>query len=217
MYLYCPFFIPYDTIIHGLQNHDKPMENDMKKSKAALLWDLFTTFFKIGAFTIGGGLAMLPIIEREIVDRKQYIPKEEIVDAFAISQSLPGVIAINSAFYIGYRIAGVAGAIVTAIGVILPSFISILAIAILFDTVSGNVYVSKALTGIKAGVAGVIAVTVVRLGKSVIKDWFALILAVLAFAVTTWLDVSIVFIIAAGALAGYLYYQAGRVKRHDTD
>jgi len=193
------------------------MENDMKKSKAALLWDLFTTFFKIGAFTIGGGLAMLPIIEREIVDRKQYIPKEEIVDAFAISQSLPGVIAINSAFYIGYRIAGVAGAIVTAIGVILPSFISILAIAILFDTVSGNVYVSKALTGIKAGVAGVIAVTVVRLGKSVIKDWFALILAVLAFAVTTWLDVSIVFIIAAGALAGYLYYQAGRVKRHDTD
>ncbi|HOK43579.1 MAG TPA: chromate transporter [Thermoclostridium caenicola] len=189
----------------------------MKKSRAALLWDLFITFFKIGAFTIGGGLAMLPIIEREIVDNKQYISKEEIVDAFAISQSLPGVIAINSAFYIGYRIAGIAGAVVTAIGVILPSFISILAIAILFDTVSGNVYVSKALTGIKAGVAGVIAVTVVRLGKSVIKDWFALILAVLAFAVTTWLDVSIVFIIAAGALAGYLYYQAGRVKRHDTD
>jgi len=193
------------------------MEKRMKKSRAALLWDLFITFFKIGAFTIGGGLAMLPIIEREIVDNKQYISKEEIVDAFAISQSLPGVIAINSAFYIGYRIAGIAGAVVTAIGVILPSFISILAIAILFDTVSGNVYVSKALTGIKAGVAGVIAVTVVRLGKSVIKDWFALILAVLAFAVTTWLDVSIVFIIAAGALAGYLYYQAGRVKRHDTD
>jgi len=217
MYLYCPFFIPYDTIIHGLQNHDKPMENDMKKSKAALLWDLFTTFFKIGAFTIGGGLAMLPIIEREIVDRKQYIPKEEIVDAFAISQSLPGVIAINSAFYIGYRIAGVAGAIVTAIGVILPSFISILAIAILFDTVSGNVYVNKALTGVKAGVAGVIAVTVVRLGRSVIKDWFALILAVLAFVLTTWFDVSIVFIIAAGALAGYLYYQVRRMRQHDID
>lgn len=189
----------------------------MKKSKAALLWDLFTTFFKIGAFTIGGGLAMLPIIEREIVDRKQYIPKEEIVDAFAISQSLPGVIAINSAFYIGYRIAGVAGAIVTAIGVILPSFISILAIAILFDTVSGNVYVNKALTGVKAGVAGVIAVTVVRLGRSVIKDWFALILAVLAFVLTTWFDVSIVFIIAAGALAGYLYYQVRRMRQHDID
>jgi len=193
------------------------MEKDMKKSKAALLWDLFATFFKIGAFTIGGGLAMLPIIEREIVDKKQYIPKEEIVDAFAISQSLPGVIAINSAFYIGYRIAGVAGALVTAIGVILPSFITILAIAILFDTVSGNVYVSKALTGVKAGVAGVIAVTVVRLGKSVIKDWFALILVVLAFVLTTWFDVSIVIIIAVGALAGYLYYQVRRMRRHDID
>jgi len=193
------------------------MEKDMKKSKAALLWDLFATFFKIGAFTIGGGLAMLPIIEREIVDKKQYIPKEEIVDALAISQSLPGVIAINSAFYIGYRIAGVAGALVTAIGVILPSFITILAIAILFDTVSGNVYVSKALTGVKAGVAGVIAVTVVRLGKSVIKDWFALILVVLAFVLTTWFDVSIVIIIAVGALAGYLYYQVRRMRRHDID
>lgn len=189
----------------------------MKKSKAALLLDLFVTFFKIGAFTIGGGLAMLPIIEREIVDRKKYISKEEIVDAFALSQSLPGVIAINSGIYIGYRIAGVAGAVVTAFGVILPSFISILLIAVLLTTVSGNVYVSKALTGVKAGVAGVIAVTVVRLGKTVIKDVFAIILAVLAFVLTTWLDVSIVVIIAGGALAGYLYYHIRRMKHHDTD
>ena len=177
------------------------LENSMKKTKAALLFDLFITFFKIGAFTIGGGLAMLPIIEREIVDKKKYISKEEIVDAFAVSQSLPGVIAINSGIYIGYRIAGIAGAVVTAFGVILPSFIIILAIAILFTTVSGNVYVNKALTGVKAGVAGVITVTVFRLGKSVIKDVFALVLAVLAFVLTTWLGVSIVIIIAAGALA----------------
>lgn len=187
----------------------------MKKSKTAILWDLFITFFKIGAFTIGGGLAMLPIIEREIVDKKQYISKEEIVDAFAISQSLPGVIAINSAIYIGYRIAGIVGAVVTTFGVVLPSFIIILAIAMLFTTVSGNVYVNKALTGVKAGVAGVIAVTVIRLGKSVIKDVFAIILAVLAFILTTWLDVSIVIVIAGGALAGYLYYHVRRMKRHD--
>lgn len=187
----------------------------MKKSKAAILWDLFITFLKIGAFTIGGGLAMLPIIEREIVDKKQYISKEEIVDAFAISQSLPGVIAINSAIYIGYRIAGIVGAVVTAFGVVLPSFITILAIAILFTTVSGNAYVNKALTGVKAGVAGVIAVSVIRLGKSVIKDGFAIILAVLAFVLTTWLDVSIVIVIAGGALAGYLYYHVRRMKRHD--
>lgn len=139
------------------------------------------------------------------------------MDAFAVSQSLPGVIAINSGIYIGYRIAGIAGAVVTAFGVILPSFIIILAIAILFTTVSGNVYVNKALTGVKAGVAGVITVTVFRLGKSVIKDVFALVLAVLAFVLTTWLGVSIVIIIAAGALAGYLYYHIRRMRHHDTD
>lgn len=189
----------------------------MKKTKAALLWDLFITFFKIGAFTIGGGLAMLPLIEREISERKKYISKEEIVDAFAVSQSLPGIIAINSGIYIGYRVAGIAGAVVTALGVILPSFIIILIIAILFSTVSGNIYVTKALTGVKAGVAGVIAVTVVRLGKSVVRDVFALVLAILAFVLTTWLGIGIVFIIAGGALAGFLYYYIMRMKRNDTD
>ena len=186
----------------------------MKKTSAAVLWDLFITFFKIGAFTIGGGLAMLPLIEREIVDKKKYISKEEVVDAFAVSQSLPGVIAINSGIYIGYRIAGVAGAFVTAFGVTLPSFVTILLIAILFATVSGNVYVDKALTGVKAGVAGVIAVTVVNLGKSVIRDPFAIILAILAFMLTAWLDVSIVIIIAGGALAGLLYYRIMRMRRN---
>jgi len=192
----------------------KKTGKDMKKTSAAVLWDLFITFFKIGAFTIGGGLAMLPLIEREIVDKKKYISKEEVVDAFAVSQSLPGVIAINSGIYIGYRIAGVAGAFVTAFGVTLPSFVTILLIAILFATVSGNVYVDKALTGVKAGVAGVIAVTVVNLGKSVIRDPFAIILAILAFMLTAWLDVSIVIIIAGGALAGLLYYRIMRMRRN---
>lgn len=187
------------------------------KSKPAVLWDLFVTFFKIGAFTIGGGLAMLPLIEREIVEKKKYISKEEIVDAFAVSQSLPGVIAINSGIYIGYRIAGIAGAFVTAFGVILPSFITILVIAMLFDTVSGNVYVDRALTGVKAGVAGVIAVTVVRLGKSVIKDPFAIVLAVLAFILTAWFGVGIVIVIAGGAVAGLVYYHIMRMRRNDAD
>ena len=189
----------------------------MEKKKTAVLLDLFITFFKIGAFTIGGGLAMLPIIEREIVDRKHYISQEEIIDAFAVSQSLPGVIAINSAIYVGYRIAGFLGAIVTALGVILPSFISIIVIAILFTSVSGNVYINKALTGVKAGVAGIIAVTVVRLGKKVIQDIFAVVLAVCAFVLTAWLGVSIIIIIVSGALLGFIYYYVGRITRNDSD
>jgi chromate transporter len=189
----------------------------MEKKKSEVLLDLFITFMKIGAFTIGGGLAMLPVIEREIVDRKRYISQEEIIDAFAASQSLPGIIAINSSIYIGYRIAGFAGAAVSAIGVVLPSFVAILALAILFSTVSGNEYVSKALTGVKAGVAGLIVVTIVRLGRRVIRDIFGLALAVGAFVLTTWFGVGIVTAIAAGALLGFLIYFVGRVRRNDPD
>ncbi len=186
----------------------------MEKSKSKVLWDLFFTFFKIGAFTIGGGLAMLPVIEREIVDKKGYIDKEEVIDAFAVSQSLPGVIAINSAIYVGYRINRFVGALVTALGVILPSFITILIIAVLFKTVSGNVWVNKALTGVKAGVAGVIVVSVAGLGKKTIKDVFALVLALVAFVLAAVFDVSIVIIVITGALLGCLYYGIWRVRKH---
>lgn len=189
----------------------------MEKKKSAILLDLFITFMKIGAFTIGGGLAMLPIIEREIVEKKQYISHEEIVDAFAVSQSLPGIIAINSAIYVGYRIAGVLGAIVTTIGVVLPSFVTIILIAMFFTSIQGNTLINKALTGVKAGVAGIIGVAVVRLGKKVIKDTFALILAVVAFILAAFLDISIVIIVLAGALSGYLYYSVRRLKQHDID
>lgn len=190
-------------------------EKESKKTRFKILLDLFFTFFKVGAFTIGGGLAMLPVIEREIVDKKGYINKEEIIDAFAISQSLPGVIAINSAIYVGYRIAGLMGALCTAFGVVLPSFITILAIALLFPTISGNVWVNKALTGVKAGVAGVIAVSVVNLAKKALKDTFGIIIALVAFILAVLFDVSIVYIVLAGAFLGYLYYGL-RGAKHDT-
>jgi chromate transporter len=185
-----------------------------KEKKNRILLDLFITFFKIGAFTIGGGLAMLPLIEREIVDKKGYIDKEEIVDAFAISQSLPGIIAINSSIYVGYRVAGLVGSIVTALGIILPSFISIILIAMLFSSVSGNEYVNKALTGVKAGVAGVIAAAVVSLGKKVIKNVFSVILAVVAFIMAAIFDVSIVIIVLMGAISGYLYYVVRGIRKN---
>jgi len=180
---------------------------NMKKTNSKVLWDLFFTFFKIGTFTIGGGLAMLPVIEREIVDKKGYINKEEIVDAFAVSQSLPGVIAINSAIYVGYRIAGFIGALVAVLGVVLPSFIIILLIAVLFSTVSGNPIIDKALTGAKAGIAGVIAFAVVRLGKRIIRDIFSLVLAVAAFIVAFLFDINIALIIILGALSGFVFYR----------
>jgi len=191
------------------------MDKDRKKFRVLL--DLFVTFFKIGAFTIGGGLAMIPVIEKEIVDKKGYIGKEEIIDAFAVSQSLPGVIAINSAIYVGYRIAGFLGAVVTTLGVVLPSFIIILAIAVLFKTVSGIAWVDKLLTGAKAGIAGVIFVSVVNLSKKAIKDVFGIVIAAAAFVLAAIFDVSIVIMIPAGAFLGYLYHKVREMKKHDTD
>lgn len=191
------------------------MDTDRKKFRVLL--DLFVTFFKIGAFTIGGGLAMIPVIEKEIVDKKGYIGKEEIIDAFAVSQSLPGVIAINSAIYVGYRISGFLGAVVTTLGVVLPSFIIILAIAVLFKTVSGIAWVDKLLTGAKAGIAGVIFVSVVNLSKKAIKDVFGIVIAAAAFVLAAIFDVSIVIIIPAGAFLGYLYHKVREMKKHDTD
>lgn len=190
---------------------------DKSKKRTKVLLDLFITFFKIGAFTLGGGLAMVPVIEKEIVDKKGYIGKEEIIDAFAVSQSLPGVIAINSAIYVGYRIAGFIGAVVTALGVVLPSFTVILAIAVLFESVSGNVRLDKLLTGAKAGIAGVIFVSVVNLSKKAIKDVFGIVTAIAAFIAAFVFDVSVVIIILAGAFSGYLYHRVRKMKKHDTD
>jgi chromate transporter len=190
------------------------MKNDIKNKRFKVLLDLFLTFFKIGMFTIGGGMAMIPVIEREIVDKKKYIDKEEIIDAFAVSQSLPGVIAINSAIYVGYRIAGFLGAVASTLGVVLPSFIIILAIAILFTNITGNVWVDKALTGVKAGVAGVIVTAIIRIGKRIIRNVFAIVLAIIAFILAAVFDVSIVIIVLAGALSGYLYYGIREAKKH---
>lgn len=190
---------------------------DTESNRIKILMDLFFTFLKIGAFTIGGGLAMLPVIEKEIVDKKKYIGKEEIVDAFAVSQSLPGIIAINSAIYVGYRVSGILGAIFSALGVILPSFVVILAIAIMFTNTTGNIHVNKALTGVKAGIAGVIVVTVIKLGKKVIKDAFALIIAVVSFICIAVFDISIVIVLLSGAFLGYLYYGIRRAEKNDSD
>lgn len=163
-------------------------------------------FFKIGAFTIGGGLAMLPLIEKEVVDKQKWVSREEIVDIFAVTQSVPGVIAINSSIYIGYKVYGLPGAISAALGVILPSFIIIIPIAFLMINFSDNAYVKKAFTGIRAGVAALIALTSIRLAKSVIKDKLGLILAILSLLAIVVFDIHAILPIAAGALAGLLFY-----------
>ena len=176
----------------------------MRKTEFKKLWRMFTIFFRIGAFTIGGGYAMLPLIEREVVENEQWVTREEIIDVFAVSQSLPGVIAINSSMFIGYKIAGIPGLIMASLGVILPSFLSILAIAFVLIKIRDNIYISKAFTGIRSGVTALIALTAIKLGQATIKDKFGFLVAVIAFVSIVVFDIHAYWMILFGALAGFI-------------
>jgi chromate transporter len=159
---------------------------------------LFWTFFKLGLFTIGGGMAMIPLMQGIIVDKKKWMTEEEIVDCIAVSQGLPGVIAINMATYIGHQKKGIGGAIAATIGVILPSLITIIAVVELLRGIGDNRYVNGALTGIKAAATGLIA-------YSAYKGPFQWVLAVAAFGLIILLDVNAVWVILAGIALGLAY------------
>jgi chromate transporter len=164
------------------------------------LFEIFITFFKIGAFTIGGGLAMLPLIEREVVENKKWVEKEDIADIFAIVQSVPGVIAINSSIFIGYKKAKMRGAFAAALGVILPSFIIIILIAKVLFGIQDNIFIKKAFAGSKAGVTALLLTTVAKLSRSSIKNKKAVVLAILAFVAINLFSVHAFITIIAGGI-----------------
>jgi chromate transporter len=181
--------------------------------KAKDLCIMFGSFFKIGAFTIGGGYAMLPLIEREFVEVRGWVSPEEIVDVFAIAQSLPGVIAINTSIFIGYKIGGVIGAIVAAAGMILPSFFSILLIAVFLVNVQNNIWVQKAFAGVRAGVTAMILLAGIKLGKSILRNPPAWAIAAISFAAMIFFGVGAILVILASALAGFVIFGIVKAKK----
>ena len=172
------------------------------------LFQLIATFFKIGLFTIGGGLAMLPLIQHTIVDKKKWLTDDEMADCIAISQSLPGVIAINAATYIGKTRKGFVGALAASFGVILPSFIIIICAVIFLGVVGTNHYVEGAFTGIKAASCGLITYAAYRQGKQVIKGKLSIFIAVASFAVVALFGISAIWPIIIGGAVGFLFRRA---------
>ena len=171
-----------------------------------LYWQLFSSWFKIGLFTFGGGYAMLPLIEKEVVERRGWPAQEEIIDIFALSQSLPGAIAINSAIFLGYRLGRVGGAVVSAVGVVLPSMLVILGIAVFFTTLKGNAAVMAAFTGFRAAVAGLITAAAVRIARSSIRNLAAVILAALSLGISLFTEIHAAWVILFGAMAGIIIF-----------
>lgn len=166
---------------------------------------LLKTFFKIGAFTLGGGYAMIPMIEAEVVDKHRWIEKEEFIDLIAIAQSCPGVFAINTSIFIGYKLKKMRGALCASMGTALPSFLIILLIAIFFHRFMEISWIEAMFRGIRPAVVALIAVPTFNMAKSagisLVNCWIPI-----GSAVLIWLvGVNPIFIIIAAGIGGYLY------------
>jgi chromate transporter len=173
--------------------------------KVNIYWDSFKTFFKIGIFTLGGGYAMIPLIEEEVVNKKRWVSKEEFLDLIAIAQSCPGVFAINIAIFIGYKLRKIRGALATALGTALPSFLIILLIAMFFHRFQDNPVVASIFRGIRPAVVALIAVPTFNLAKSANISWINCWIPI-ASALLIWLmGVSPIYIIILAGIGGWAY------------
>ena len=178
-----------------------------------ILWQLFSAFFRIGAFTFGGGYAMLSLIQKEIVENKKWATDEEILDYYAVAQCTPGVIAVNTATFIGYKKKGVIGAIAATLGVVLPSLIIISIIASVLQNFMEYQIVKHIFGGIRVAVAVLIVNAVITMGKKAIVDKFCLSLAVISFLISLiFPSVSPVFIVLAAALLGFATMKKGGLE-----
>lgn len=179
----------------------------LKKDKFKMLLELFICFFKIGCFTFGGGFAMIPLIEREIVTNKKWVTEEEVIDVFAVSQSLPGAIAINTSTFIGYKIIGRAGAIAATAGVILPSVIIITLIAVFFSIFNNNPVFEAVFSGIRPAIVSLILLAGLKIGKSSVKDKIGAIIMLTTLALVTVFNVHAIIAVVGGALIGITIYK----------
>lgn len=165
-----------------------------------MLLKLFTTFFKIGLFTFGGGYAMIPLIEREVIEKKRWVEKKDFLDMLVLAQSTPGPIAVNTSVFVGYKTAGTKGAIAATLGTILPSFIVILLLALFFVEVRDNIYVDAAFRAMRPAVVALIVAPLLGLVKGM--KWYLMAVAA-AVAVAVWyFGVSPIYFIAAGVFVG---------------
>ena len=170
-----------------------------------IYWDSFRTFFKIGIFTLGGGYAMIPLIEEEVVNRHRWVSKDEMLDLIAVAQSCPGVFAINTAIFIGYKLNKVRGALATTLGTALPSFIIILAIAMFFHQFEDNHVVAAMFQGIRPAVVALIAVPTFNMGKRAKLNKFTIWIPIVSALLIWLMGVSPIWIIIAAGIGGYIY------------
>jgi len=166
------------------------------------LLTMFGSFFKIGLFTFGGGYAMVPIIQREVIERRGWIDREEFIELLTLAQSAPGPIALNTSVFVGYKMRGYAGALAALLGVVVPAFTVILIVAIYFAQFRENIYVNAAFKGMRPAVVALIVAPIISLSKGM-GAWKYLIAALTA-AVVWYGGLSPIWLIVVAAVAGVL-------------
>ena len=174
-----------------------------------ILLKLFTAFARVGVLTFGGGYAMIPMLEREIVDRHGWATSEELMDYYAVGQCTPGVIAVNTATFIGYKIAGNLGGVVATLGVVFPSFVIISVIAGIIQNFADIPAVKSAFAAIRVCVCVLIFNSVLKLWKGAVKDKAALVLCLLVFVLSMFFNISPIVFVVFCALAGILFTSLG--------
>ena len=177
------------------------------------IWTLFHVFFYVSAVALGGSLAMLPLVKQEFVDKRHWLSNDDMVDTVAVMQSLPGILSINMAALIGYRVAGITGAGAAAIGVALPPFLSIIIIAAAVQGLLESPIMGRIFHGVRSAVCALILLAAIKLAKQILTSRFAVILAAFALVVIVFLPINAIWVVALSALAGYLYQTISRLRK----
>lgn len=170
------------------------------------LWELFSAFARIGVLTFGGGVAMLPMLEKECIEKHSWATEDEMLDYFAIGQCTPGVIAVNTATFIGYKTRGIIGGIIATLGVVFPSFVIITAMASVLKAFQDNAYVSKAFAGIRVAVCALMLSAVIRLAKKAVTNIPTAIIAIISLVVQVFLGVSPILVVVSSIALGLIVF-----------
>lgn len=172
--------------------------------KLKLYKELYFSFMRIGGLTFGGGLSMLPMLKYELVETKKWISEDELIDCYAIGQCTPGIIAVNTATYVGYKKAGVIGGIISTLGMITPSVIIITLVAAFLEQFMDNIYLHRILMGVRGAVCAMMLNTLITMGKKSLISVSAWIICAVALAIILFIDIPSIFIVLIGGITGVI-------------
>ena len=193
---------------NGMKTEKRNAENPEsgKASKRKILWKLFVSTLYLSAFTFGGGYVIVTLMKKKFVDEYHWIEENEMLDLVAIAQSSPGAIAVNGAIVVGYKLAGLTGALVSILGTVLPPFLIISVISVCYHAFRSNFYVAEMLSGMQAGVGAVIASVTYDMGAPIVRerDPVSLIIMIGAFLAAYILEINVIYIVIACGLLGVI-------------